>query len=95
MDVFWNSHATKRFLERVIGYNITEEQIESVVRKQRVKTKKEFDKKYKTQKVECIEKINETFVTIQKAESKELIFIITMWESKKREELEWQKKIKN
>lgn len=73
--------------------NITEEEIENTVKIQKVKIKKEFDKKYKTQKIECIEKVKDTLITIQKAESEKIIYIITMWISKNKEVEKWKNAI--
>lgn len=94
MDVYWSEHATTRFLERVVENNVTEEEVEAAVRKQRVRIKKGIDKKYKTKKFECIEKIQNTFITVQKAETKSMIHIITLWESKEREEKLWRRNTK-
>ncbi len=91
MEVYWSDHAKKRMLERALSLGISVSAVEEAVKKQRVKIRKGRSKKHGTKEFECIEKIGETLVTVQKAESKEMIFIITMRESGEREGKIWRK----
>ena len=94
MDVYWSRHAKSRLFERILSIGISEDEVERIIINQRVKTSIGYDKKYKTHNIECIDKLRDTFITIQKAESKNMIYVKTLWESKYREEEIWRKNIK-
>lgn len=94
MNIFWSTHAEDRFLSRALIYGIQKEDIDAAVIHQKVRFGKGLDKKHKTQKFETIDKIKDYFFTIEKAEKEDMIYIITLWESKKKEVDLWLKKIK-
>ncbi len=94
VDVFWTQHARERFVERALLYNLSRTELEEIVRKQEVKIKHGFDKKYKKKKFETIGTINKKFFTIQKAEDKKKIIVITLWESNQKEVNLWLSKQK-
>lgn len=89
-NIFWKKHAKERFWERVLKYGFEYSEAEFILRKQRVRISKGFDEKYNTEKFECIEKIHNVFITFQKAENNESIFVITLWESNPEEEKIWR-----
>ena len=92
--LFWSQHAKERFWERILKHGFDYCEIEFSLKKQKVKTKKGFDERHKTEKIECIDKIRDVFLTFQKAEDKETIYVITLWESSQEEVKFWKSRRK-
>lgn len=68
--------------------------IEEIIKKQHVRIDCGFDDKYKTNKLETIGIVVNKFFTIEKAEDKKKIIVITLWESNKKEAELWLSKQK-
>ena len=94
MKIFWSNHAQERFVERALIYGFTRTEVEYLVSKQLVRIDKGFDKKYSTNKFETIGLVGKIYLTIEKAEDSKKIFIITLWESNKKEVDLWFSKQK-
>lgn len=94
MDVFWTQHAAERLLERALLHDVTRTEMECIIRKQQVRTACGFDGKYKKNKFETIGMVNGKFFTVQKAEDKKGIIVITLWESSRKEVDLWFSKQK-
>ena len=85
MEVFWTQHALERFTERALLYGLSRTELEMIIKKQAVRIKKGFDKKYRKDCFETIGMVANKFFTVQKAEDKKNIIVITLWESSKKE----------
>ncbi|MEK6957847.1 MAG: DUF4258 domain-containing protein [archaeon] len=94
MEVFWTVHAKERFIERSLLHGFSRTELEEIIRKQQVRINKGFDQKYRKRKFETIGTVGKKFFTIQKAEDKKNIIVITLWESKDREVDLWLSKQK-
>ncbi|MDD5163466.1 MAG: hypothetical protein PHD95_04630 [Candidatus ainarchaeum sp.] len=94
MGIVWTQHAMERFLERALLYGFSRAEIEEIIRKQQVRIDCGFDEKYKTKKFETIGIVMNKFFTIEKAEDKKKIIVITLWESDKKEAELWLAKQK-
>jgi len=94
VEVFWTQHALERFTERALLYGLSRTEIEMAIKKQEVRIKKGFDKKFKKDCFETIGMIVNKFFTVQKAEDKKKIIVITLWESSKKEVELWFSKQK-
>jgi hypothetical protein len=94
MDVFWTVHARERFVERSLLYGFSRTELEQIIRKQQVRVDKGFDSRYKRHKFETIGVMGGKFFTVQKAEDRKKIIVITLWESKQREVDLWLSKQK-
>ena len=94
MEVFWTQHALERFTERALLYSISRTELEMIIKKQKVRIKKGFDKKFKKDCFETIGMIANKFFTVQKAEDRKNIIVITLWESSKKEVELWFSKQK-
>jgi len=94
VEVFWTQHARERFIERALLYGFTRAEIEMVIKKQLVRLNKGFDKKYMKNKFETVGVVAGKFFTIEKAEDKKRIIVITLWESSKKEVELWFSKQK-
>ena len=92
MEIFWKEHAKERFWERALLFGLNFAEAELALKKQKVKIFEGFDKKYKTNKYAFIEKFNNCFITFMKAESRKIIYVITLRESSEKEEKIWRKK---
>ena len=90
MKLSWKKHAEERFLERVLKYNFMYGELDSVILHQRVRIPQGYDRKYGTDKYKVIEKVNDIMVTIEKAEYKDRIHVITLWEANKKEVEIWE-----
>lgn len=85
MIVSWSLHAQDRFAERILKYNINYGDIEFEVKRQKVKIKEE-------NKIKTIFRINPIFITVVKKETKDYIYVLTLWESSEEEERLWKTK---
>lgn len=85
MIVSWTRHARVRFTERVTKYDINYGDIEFEVKRQKVKIKEK-------DKIKTIFPINPIFITVVKKETKEYIYVLTLWESSEEEEKLWKTK---
>jgi len=94
VEVFWTQHALERFTERALLYGLSRTELEMIIKKQEVRIKKGFDKKFKKDCFETIGMIINKFFTVQKAEDKKKIIVITLWESSKKEVDLWFSKQK-
>ena len=94
MKVFWTQHALERFTERVLLYGFSRVELELIIKKQQVRIKKGFDKKFNKNKFETVGLVSNNFFTVQKAEDKKNIVVITLWESSKKEVELWFSKQK-
>lgn len=94
MEVFWTKHGLERFTERALLYGFSRIELEQIIKKQEVRVKKGFDKKYNKNKFEAIGMVLNKFFTVQKAEDKKNIIVITLWESSKKEVDLWFSKQK-
>ena len=94
MEVFWTQHALERFIERGLLYGLSRTELEIIIKKQKVRIEKGFDEKYKKDCFETIGIVARKFFTVQKAEDKKKIIIITLWESSKKEVELWFSKQK-
>jgi len=92
--VFWTEHALERFTERALLYGFSRNEIEEIIKKQQVRFDKGFDKKYNKTKFETIGTVARKFFTVQKAEDKKAIIVITLWESNEKEVNLWFSKQK-
>jgi hypothetical protein len=92
INIFWTRHASERFWERALLYGITKTEFEEIIRKQEVRLNQGFDAKYNKQKFQTIGVIAKHFFTIEKAEDKKEIVVITLWESKESEITVWYSK---
>ncbi len=86
MIVSWTQHATDRFLERLAKLGINYGDVEIAVRQQ------EFRILQEENEVKTIFQTSGQFLTVIKAETKEYIHIITLWESTPKEIESWKKK---
>ena len=86
MQVIWSMHAKHRFAERAVLYGINYAEIELAIKAQKVKIKQEKNK-YKT-----IFDIQKIMITAVKAETKEYIHVLTLWEANEAEVEIWKKK---
>jgi hypothetical protein len=93
--VIWTKHAQDRYMERALNIGFTRTEIEYMVRKQEVRINKGFDKKFGKNCFEAICCCGSNFFTFQKAEDKNCIIIITLWESKQSEVELWHSKTKS
>lgn len=84
----------ERFLERALLYGFTRTEIEEIIKKQQVRVDCGFDGKYGAKKFETIGVVVNKFFTIEKAEDKKKIIVITLWESDKKEVEIWFSKQK-
>ena len=91
MKVYWSKHAKKRFFERAVRYDLTEDEVELEVIGQKIKINEGFDEEYGTEKFKTIFKTRGIFLTVEKAEAEKHIRIITLWESSQEEIEKWQK----
>lgn len=89
MEVFWTKHALERFTERALLYGFTRTELEMIIKKQVVRFKKGFSEKYKKNCFETVGLVANRFFTVQKAENKKKIIVITLWESNEREVNAW------
>lgn len=94
VEIFWTEHAVERFAERALLYGLGRSEIEFLVLKQFVRIERGFDEKYRTCKFETIGLAGKEFFTIQKAERKGKIIIITLWNSSQKEVDLWLSKQK-
>ena len=94
MGVFWSVHAKERFVERSLLYGFSRTELEQIIRKQQVRLDCGFDDKYGKQKFETIGVVNDKFFTVQKAEDRKNIIVITLWESSQKEVDLWLSKQK-
>ena len=94
MNVFWTQHALERFTERALLYGFSRTELEQIIRKQKVRIRKGFDKKYNKDKFETVGMVLNKFFTVQKAEDKKNIVVITLWESGRKEVDLWFSKQK-
>jgi len=94
MEVFWTQHALERFTERALLYGFSRTDLEQFIKKQEVRIRKGFDKKYNKEKFETVAMLFNKFFTVQKAEDKKNIVVITLWESSKKEADLWFSKQK-
>ncbi|MFH1588793.1 MAG: DUF4258 domain-containing protein [Candidatus Diapherotrites archaeon] len=94
MAVFWTQHARERFTERVLIHELSRTELEQIIRKQQVRISRGIDKKYKKKKFETIGTVNKKFFTVQKAEDRKKIIVITLWESNQKEVNLWLSKQK-
>lgn len=90
MKLTWSKHAEDRYLERVLKYNFTYGELDNVIIHQKVRVPLGYDRKYETKKYKVIEKINDVITTITKAEYKDRIYVITLWESNVEEVKTWE-----
>ena len=79
-------------MERALLYGLERIEIEEIIKKQLVRIRKGFDKKYKKDCFETIGVVANKFFTIQKAEDKKSIIVITLWESNRKEVELWLSK---
>ena len=86
MIVKWKQHAKEKFLERALQLGINYGDVEFEIKKQEKKIPQEKNK------IKTIFKIRENLITIIKIENKKGIFVITLWNSSKKEEKIWKKK---
>lgn len=75
-------------------HGFTRAEIEMVIKKQLVRLNKGFDEKYMKNKFETVGVVAGKFFTIEKAEDKKRIIVITLWESSKKEVELWFSKQK-
>jgi len=94
VNVFWTQHALERFTERALLYGFSRTELEQIIRKQKVRIRKGFDKKYNKDKFETVGMVLNKFFTVQKAEDKKNIVVITLWESGRKEVDLWFSKQK-
>lgn len=94
MDIIWTGHAEERFTERALLYGFSRIEIEEIIKKQQVRIDCGLDKKYKKRKFETIGSIVNKFFTVEKAEDKRKIIVITLWESNRKEVELWLSKQK-
>lgn len=94
MKVFWTQHALERFMERALLHGFTRTEIEQIIKKQEVRIPKGEDKKFKKEKFETIGIVAQKFFTVQKAEDKKNIIVITLWEANRKEVDLWFSKQK-
>ncbi len=94
MEVFWTQHALERFTERVLLYGLSRTELEMIIKKQKVRIEKGFDERYKKNCFETIGMVTNKFFTVQKAEDRKNIIVITLWESSKKEVEIWLSKQK-
>lgn len=92
MKISWTQHAKERYNERIIIQGISQIEIEQIAKKQEVRILEGFDKKYGKEKFKTIGKIAQRLFTIEKAEDKKNIYIITLWEADQKEEEVWNSK---
>jgi len=84
----------ERFAERALLYGFSRTELEMIIKKQEVRIGKGFDKRYGKDCFETIGLIASKFFTVQKAEGKKSIIVITLWESSKKEVDLWFSKQK-
>lgn len=84
----------ERFIERALIHGFTRTEIEIIIKKQEVRIPKGLDEKYGKNKFETIGLVAGKYLTVQKAEGKENIIVITLWESKEKEVKIWLSKQK-
>lgn len=84
----------ERFTERALLYGLSRTELEMIIKKQEVRIGKGFDKKYGKDCFEAIGMVANKFFTLQKAEDKKSIIVITLWESSKKEAELWFSKQK-
>jgi hypothetical protein len=89
VEIYWTKHALERFIERALIHGFTRTEIEIAIKKQEIKIPKGFDEKYGKEKIETICLVADKYLTIQKAESKKEIIVITLWESNEKEVKTW------
>ena len=65
-----------------------------IIKKQEVRIEKGFDKKYRKGCFETIGLVANKFFTVQKAENRKKVIVITLWESSKKEVELWFSKQK-
>jgi len=75
----------ERFIERALLHNFERSEFEPQVKEQKVRIFEGIDHQFKKNKFKTIIEIANKFFTVQKAEDKEKIVIITLWESNKEE----------
>ncbi len=92
MKVFWSRHAKERFEERVLKHDLTYDEIELGVIEQKVRVPQGLDGKYGTEKYKTVLLLRGNFVTVEKAESGKMIYVITLWDSSEKEIELWKKK---
>ncbi|MEI7960824.1 MAG: hypothetical protein WCI04_00660 [archaeon] len=86
MLVSWSRHSKERFAERAAKNGLNYGDVEFEIKKQSVKIKQEDDK-FKT--IFCVGK---EFLTAVKAETRDYIHVLTLWESSESEVDLWKKK---
>ncbi|MFH1256961.1 MAG: hypothetical protein V1494_06765 [Candidatus Diapherotrites archaeon] len=84
-EVIWTVHALERFTERALLYGLSRTELEQIIRKQAVRIDCGFDEKYRKRKFETVGPVANKFFTVEKAEDKKTIIVITLWESGKKE----------
>ena len=85
IKIIWTKHANERFWERALIYGLTKTELEEIIIKQKVRIPQGFDTKYNKNKFQTIGAVGKNFFTIEKAEDKNKIIVITLWESKESE----------
>ena len=84
----------ERFIERALLYRISRGDIEPMIERQEIRVERGFDEKYGLAKFETIGVVRKRFFTVQKAEDKSTIVVITLWESSRKEVGVWFSKRK-
>ena len=85
MYVWWGDHAITRFVERALlyGFNYGEFDVEILAQKVRF---------MEGNCIKTIFKIQEKYFTVVKKETKEYLFVVSLWESKASEVMLWKNK---
>ncbi|HIH15959.1 MAG TPA: hypothetical protein HA252_00980 [Candidatus Diapherotrites archaeon] len=87
--VCWTAHAQLRFAEKAAKYGINYGDIEMEVVRQKVRLREPGKDKFKT-----IFKVLNCFLTVVKVERKNLVHVLTLWESNENEVNKWRKTVK-
>ena len=86
MIVNWTRHAKQRYAERAARCGLNYGELEQAIKKQEFRIKELKDK------IKTIFKIQNNFMTAVKTESKEQIYVLTLWESNEEEAELWKKR---
>jgi len=86
MLIRWSRHAKQRYAERAAKYGLNYGELELNIKEQKIKIK-EKNNKFKT-----IFKIGKNIMTAIKIDSKDFIYVLTLWEANEEEAKIWKTK---